>query len=198
MKKGENILYTNVFLIRYLWKIHIHIFFSNLGISFSFFSRSNRDINKNISIHFVCFTQAYSTFSIKTTIFTQIVISRGWQKKFSRHHHQNLRVGGGTFWKKKFFCQKKNFFWYEKYWEFGIKNIETEVETSIVYFYFYYHVSLIDKMRKIYYLLFFLRKSRRWAFSFKQNASGFGSTNLWRVLRFNFSYETDLRSRFCC
>ena len=38
-------------------------------------------------------------------------------------------------------------------------------------------------------LLVFLRKRRRWAFSlFKQYASGLGSTNLSRILRFNFSY----------
>ena len=39
-------------------------------------------------------------------------------------------------------------------------------------------------------LLFFLRKLRRWAFLSK-NASGLGSTNLQRILRFNFSSETD-------
>ena len=41
-------------------------------------------------------------------------------------------------------------------------------------------------------LLVFLRKRRRWAFSFwNKYASGLGSTNLSRILRFNFSYETD-------
>ena len=40
-------------------------------------------------------------------------------------------------------------------------------------------------------LLFFLRKRRRWAFSLNKYASGLGSTNLSRILRFNFSYETD-------
>ena len=40
-------------------------------------------------------------------------------------------------------------------------------------------------------LLVFLRKRRRWAFSLNKYASGLGSTNLSRILRFNFSYETD-------
>ena len=40
-------------------------------------------------------------------------------------------------------------------------------------------------------LLVFLRKRRRWAFSLNKYASGLGSTNLSRILRFNFSYKTD-------
>ena len=40
-------------------------------------------------------------------------------------------------------------------------------------------------------LLVFLRKRRRWAFSLNKYASGLGSTNLSRILRFNVSYETD-------
>ena len=40
-------------------------------------------------------------------------------------------------------------------------------------------------------LLVFLRKRRRWAFSLNKYASGLGSTNLSRILRFDFSYETD-------
>ena len=40
-------------------------------------------------------------------------------------------------------------------------------------------------------LLVFLRKRRRWAFSLNKYASGLGSTNLSRILRFNFAYETD-------
>ena len=44
-------------------------------------------------------------------------------------------------------------------------------------------------------LLVFLRNRRRWAFSVvKQYGSGLGSTNLSRILRFNFSYETDFRA----
>ena len=37
----------------------------------------------------------------------------------------------------------------------------------------------------------FLRKRRRWAFSLNKYASRLGSTNLSRILRFDFSYEAD-------
>jgi len=61
---------------------------------------------------------------LNLSLFTINFLGQEDEKKiFSRHHHQNLTVGGRDFLEKNFFCQKKNFF--------DMKNIENSVSKTL-------------------------------------------------------------------